>query len=415
MPKTEFARMRRSDHSMRPPAPAATRELGSPNACNGCHADRDAAWAEKAIRSWGRGRWSERILREGRLVATARKEDWSRLPEMLGYLGEEGRDEIVTTSLVRLLDGCTDAAKWPALRTLATDRSPLVRSAAITALQGDPGARNLVLTATRDDVRLVRVRAAQALGPIDPQAVPDAARAGVQSALAERAQSLLARPDDFASQYNLGNLHLERGDAAAAADRYRKALALRPDHLMSLVNLSMAEARLGRLDQAETALREAIHVQPLEASAHFNLGLLLAERQRPAEAQAALRRALDLDPRNATAAYNLAVLVAPASPKEAATLAGRAADLAPQEPRYAFTQAFYLEKAGGAAAAERVLRALVARHPGYRDGWALLGALLEERGKSPEAAEVYRRAAGTVALSASDRTAFEARARRPAR
>ena len=35
MPKTEFARMRRSDHSMRPPAPAATRELGSPNACNG--------------------------------------------------------------------------------------------------------------------------------------------------------------------------------------------------------------------------------------------------------------------------------------------------------------------------------------------------------------------------------------------
>jgi Flp pilus assembly protein TadD len=184
---------------------------------------------------------------------------------------------------------------------------------------------------------------------------------------------------------------------------------------MSLVNLSMAEARLGRLDQAEAALREALRVQPLEASAHFNLGLLLAERQRPAEAQASLRRALELDSRNATAAYNLAVLVAPASPKEAATLAGRAADLAPQDPRYAFTQAFYLEKAGDAGAAESVLRALVARHPGYRDGWALLGALLEGRGRAPEAAEVYRRAAGTVALSSSDRMVFEARARRPAR
>jgi len=415
MPKTEFARMRRSDHSMRPPAPAASRELGSPNACNGCHADHDAAWAEKTIRSWGRGRWSERILREGRLVAAARKEDWSRLPEILGYLGEPGRDEVVSVSLVRLLDGCGDASKWLALWALVADPSPLVRAAAVTALEGDPGGRDLVLAATRDDLRLVRVRAAQALGPIDPQTVPEAARAGVQSALAERAQSLLARPDDFASQYNLGNLHLERGDPAAAADRYRKALALRPDHLVSLVNLSMAEARLGRLDQAEAALREALRVQPLEASAHFNLGLLLAERQRPAEAQASLRRALELDPRNATAAYNLAVLVAPASPKEAATLAGRAADLAPLDPRYAFTQAFYLEKAGDAAAAERVLRALVARHPGYRDGWALLGALLEGRGKSPEAAEVYRRAAGTVALSASDRMAFEARAHRPAR
>ena len=326
MPMTEFARMRRSDHSMRPPAPAATRELGSPNACNVCHAKRDAAWAEKTIRAWGGGRWSERILREGRLVAAGRKEDWSRLPEMLGYLGETGRDEIVTATLVRLLAGCEDAAKWPPLRTLAADPSPLVRAAAVTALEGDPGARDLVLAATRDDVRLVRVRAAAALGAVDPATVPEPSRAPLVAARAELERSLLARPDDFASQYNLGNLHLERGDPGAASERYRKALALRPDHLASLVNLSMAEARLGRLAEAEAALREAIRVQPRAASAHFNLGLLLAERQSAAEAQTALRRALELDPRNAAAAHNLAVLVAQASPKEAATLAGRAAD-----------------------------------------------------------------------------------------
>jgi len=414
MPMTEFARMRRSDHSMRPPAPAATRELGSPNACNVCHADRDAAWAEKELRAWGGdGRWSERILREGRLVAAARKGDWSRLPEMLRTLGEAGRDEVVTASLVRLLAGCQDASKWPVLRALAADASPLVRAAAATALEGDSGARDLVIAATRDDARLVRVRAAAALGAVDPSTVPEPARAPLVAARAELERSLLARPDDFASQYNLGNLHLERGDAAAAADRYRKALALRPDHVASLVNLSMAEARLGRLPEAEAALREAIRLQPREASAHFNIGLLLAERRRPAEARDALRRALELDPRNAAAAYNLAVLVAE-SPKEAATLAGRAAEIAPQDPRYAFTQAFYLEKAGDAAGAERVLRALVTRHPGHRDGWALLGALLEGWGRPAEAADVYRRAAGTAALPAADRAAFDARARRPA-
>ncbi|MCL5735275.1 MAG: hypothetical protein M1274_06740 [Actinobacteria bacterium] len=37
MPKTEFARMTRSDHSMRPPTPAATLRFKSPNACNLCH------------------------------------------------------------------------------------------------------------------------------------------------------------------------------------------------------------------------------------------------------------------------------------------------------------------------------------------------------------------------------------------
>jgi tetratricopeptide (TPR) repeat protein len=415
MPKTEFARMIRSDHSMRPPAPAATRELGSPNACTVCHADRDAAWAEREARAWGGGSWPERILREGRLVAAARKGDWSRLAQILRYLGEDGRDEVVTASLVRLLAGSTDASKWPVLRALAADPSPLVRGAAVAALAEDPGGRDLVLAAVRDETRLVRVRAAAALAAVDPAAVPGPARAGLVAARAELERSLLARPDDFASQYNLGNLHLERGDPAAAAARYRTALVLRPDHVASLVNLSMAQARLGRLAEAEAALREAVRVQPRAAAAHFNLGLLLAERRRPEEARGALRRALEIDPDHAAAAYNLAVLVGESSPGEAASLAGRARDLAPHDPRHAFTRAFYLEKAGDPAGAERELQALVVRHPGYRDGWALLGALLEARGRPAEAAEVYRRAAATPALSAADRQVFEARALRPVR
>jgi Flp pilus assembly protein TadD len=410
MPKTEFARMIRSDHSMRPPAPAASRELGSPNACTGCHAERGVAWAERALRGWGAARWSERLLREGRLVAAARKQDWSRLPQMLAYLVEPGRDEIVTTSLVRLLAGCPDPAKWPALRALANDASPLVRAAAVAVLAADPLSRDLVLAATRDDRRLVRVRAAAALAAVEPASVPDPERAPFLAARAEAEQSLLARPDDFASQYNLGNVQLERGDAAAAAERYRKALVLRPDHVASLVNLSMAEARLGRLAEAEAALREAIRLEPREAAAHFNLGLLLSERGRPLDAQAELRRALELDPRSAGAAYNLAVLVAGSSPREAAALAGRAAAASPQDPRYAFTQAYYLQQAGDPAGAERVLRALVVRHPGHRDAWALLGALLESRGRGTEAALVYGQAAKSPALAAAERAAFAARA-----
>ena len=54
MPTTEFARMQRSDHSMLPPTPATTIAYQSPNACNGCHADKDAAWADKLVRSGSR-------------------------------------------------------------------------------------------------------------------------------------------------------------------------------------------------------------------------------------------------------------------------------------------------------------------------------------------------------------------------
>src|SRR5262249_25652489 len=50
MPTTRFARMARSDHSMRPPAPVATTAFGSPNACNQCHTDHDAAWSDRSVR-----------------------------------------------------------------------------------------------------------------------------------------------------------------------------------------------------------------------------------------------------------------------------------------------------------------------------------------------------------------------------
>jgi Flp pilus assembly protein TadD len=413
MPTTEFARMRRSDHSMRPPAPAATLAFGSPNACNVCHADKDARWADRTVRAWRGGAPSARevrLLREGRLVAAARKGDWSQLPAILGYLEEPGRDEIVTASLARLLGTCRDPARGPALRRLATDRSPLVRAAALSALADDPASQALLVAATRDDSRLVRLRAASALNGRDLASLPAAQGRDVETAGAELARSLEARPDQFASHYNLGNLALGRGASAEAVTHFRKAIELRPDHVASLVNLSMAYARLGDLPQAEDPLRKAIAVEPQSPAAHYNLGLLLAERSRPAEAQEELQRALELEPRLAGAAYNLAVLIGKTDPRRAADLARRAAEVEPGQPQYAWTQAYFASEAGDWVGARRILENLVHRHPGYADGWSLLGALLERQGRRAEARQLYARAAAAAELSPADRAGFEARA-----
>jgi tetratricopeptide (TPR) repeat protein len=413
MPMTEFARMRRSDHSMRPPAPAATLAFGSPNACNVCHADKDARWADRAVKAWRGGAPSTRetrLLREGRLVAAAREADWTRLPTTLAYLGEPARDEVVTASLVRLLQPCPDPAKWPALRALADDRSPLVRAAAVMALAFDPASRERLVAATRDGSRLVRIRAAAALNGRDLGSLPEAQRRDVERASAELEQSLAARPDQFASHYDLGNLDLERGAPAEAAAHYRKAVELRPDHVASLVNLSMAYARLGRTAEAEAPLRQAIAVEPRSGAARFNLGLLLAESGREAEAKEELRRAMELDPRNGAAAYNLSVLVAKESPTEAAALARRAAEAEPQQPKYRWTEAYFAKQAGDVAGARRVLEALVRAQPGYADAWSLLAGLLEEQGRTAEAREVCRRASEAAALSPAQRAAFRARA-----
>ena len=43
---------RRHDHSFRVPRPDLSAKLGTPNACNDCHADKSAAWAASAIEGW---------------------------------------------------------------------------------------------------------------------------------------------------------------------------------------------------------------------------------------------------------------------------------------------------------------------------------------------------------------------------
>ncbi len=107
----------------------------------------------------------------------------------------------------------------------------------------------------------------------------------------------------------------------------------------------------------------------------FDLGLLLAERGDRAGAEQALRAALRADPRFGAAALNLAVLVGERSPAEAASLAGRAASLAPDDPRAAWTHAYYQWKAGDRAGSRATLRALLARDPGHAEARALLAEI----------------------------------------
>ncbi len=48
-PKTYMVVDPRHDHSMRIPRPDLSLQLGTPNACNNCHQDKDAGWADAQI------------------------------------------------------------------------------------------------------------------------------------------------------------------------------------------------------------------------------------------------------------------------------------------------------------------------------------------------------------------------------
>jgi tetratricopeptide (TPR) repeat protein len=410
MPMTAFARMNRTDHSMLPPAPAATIKFGSPNACNLCHKDKSAAWADQQVRQWRKRDYQAPILYRASLVDAARKRDWQKLPEMLAYITSPDRDEVFATSLIRLTMAAPDEGVRPALLKALQDPSPLVRAAAAEALAVGPSPESFqaLVAAAGDSYRLVRVRAAASLSQYPEAWLKGADRERVKQATDEYLASLTARPDQWSSHYNLGNYYLNRGEVKQALAAYDTALKIEPRATMVMVNAAMAYAQAGERDQAEKSLLQAIKVAPDNAAAHFNLGLLQAELNRGQEAEQELKEAFRLDPKMAPAAYNLCILTVKDRPQEALSWCQKAVELNPREPKYAFTLAYYQKKQGNLKAAAITLQDLLAKRPGFTDAYLLLAEIYEQQGNRSEAEAVLHQAQKVESLSPRDRARVEA-------
>jgi tetratricopeptide (TPR) repeat protein len=377
MPMTSFARMNRSDHSMLAPTPAATIAFQSPNACNLCHRDQDAKWADQLVRQWRSRDYQAPVLERAALIDAARKRDWTKLAEMMTYIADPRHDAVFAASLIRLIPPAQDQRLQDALLGAAKDPSPLVRGAAVQALGLIPSVESLqtLIEATADDYRLVRVRAAAALAAFPKPAAFPAYQAQMQKANDEYLASITTRPDQWTSHYNLGNYYLGQGDAKAAVASYQTSLRLDPEAILPLVNMSIAHARMGENDRAEQALQQVLKQAPDNAAANFNLGLLQAGKNELKAAETYLKKAFAADPRMAQAAYNLCIITATERIGEAVSWCRQASDLSPQEPKYAYTLAFYLNRQGDREAAVKTLQALLAKFPQYKDAERLLNEI----------------------------------------
>ncbi|MCF8033193.1 MAG: tetratricopeptide repeat protein [Desulfarculaceae bacterium] len=404
MPMTSFAGMHRSDHSMLPPTPAATIKFKSPNACNHCHKDKDAAWADAEVRAWHKDDYQAPVLHRAGLIQEARDRDWSRLPGMLAYISGKERDPVFAASLIRLLGACPLDSKWPVILKASADPSPLVRGAALAAL-GDwpsPQAREVLLAALKDPRRLVRIRAAQSLARYPRQGLSPEQAAALKAATQEMLASFMARPDTWSAFYNVGNYYLERGVPLKAIHAYQEALGLSPDTVIPRVNLAMAHARAGDAKQAARQLRKALELEPNNATANFNLGLLLAEQGDAQAAEKHLRAALKADPKMAPAAYNLGLLLFKKKPGEALPLCRRAYGLSPN-PRYGFTLAYMMGQEGDARGAAELLQSVTKRWPAYADAYLLWADILRQAGETPAALQVLQGALGQQGMAPRDR------------
>lgn len=281
----------RLDHSFRVPRPDLTDSTGSPNACNGCHADKPTAWAVDAVARWyGEGR--RREFHYGEAFAAARHDLPGAAEGLLRVVEDAHQPAFVRAGALEQLGRYPGRRAADAIVRGLSDADGQVRVGASRAMQGfDPAAiqRGLVPLLS-DRLRAVRIEAARELLPlVDRFAAPE--RAAWDAAAAELEASQHENAERPQSGVGLALLALARGDVVSAEKQLQRALRLEPQYVPARVNLADLLRQTGRDGEAERLLKEGLVLVPDDPSLTEALALVLVRQGRKPEALLLLQNA----------------------------------------------------------------------------------------------------------------------------
>jgi predicted CXXCH cytochrome family protein len=296
----------RHDHGFRVPRPDLAAKLGTPDVCTGCHTDRTPGWAAETI---GRRPGPHRLgaPHPGEAIWAGRNGAAGAELALL-RLAADGADPAITrATAVSLLGGYASPDALAALRRAAGDVDPLLRLAAVQALEGRDGdtVAEIAAPRLRDALRAVRLAAVQAVA--GRPALDASARPMLAHGIEEYRATELAHADRPESHVNLGLLAMKLGDPTDAERSFETAIRVGPYFVPGYVNLADLYRSEQRDPEGELVLRKALAVVPDGAEAHHALGLLLVRERRIAEALRELERAAALAPDDGRYAYVLGV------------------------------------------------------------------------------------------------------------
>ena len=346
----------RHDHSMRIPRPDLSVTLGTPNACNNCHADQSAEWAADQVRDWY-GETPSGYQQYAGALAAARSGEPSAGRALADLVRDTATPAMARATALAELGPYLSAATLDVVALGLDADDPLLRVAALQALEPvPPDIRvRLAFPALKDPVRAVRIEAARLLAALPSGDLPPGQQSQLDKGLEEYIESQQAMAERPEAQVNLGNLYAASGETGPATAAYRTATELDPGFVPAYVN--HADLLRNREDEAaaEAVLRRAVAVMPESGDVYHALGLSLIRQKRNTEAIEALEQAARYSPDNA---------------------------------RYVYVYAVALNSAGETARALLVLQGAHNRFPNNTDILSALVAFNRDSG-NPEAARRY--------------------------
>ncbi|MGO9514762.1 MAG: tetratricopeptide repeat protein [Steroidobacteraceae bacterium] len=366
----------RRDHSIRIPRPDLTVALDTPNACSGCHQQKNAQWAAQSIEQWY-GHQPRGFQRYAEAFAYAEQGAAEAAPSLARVVLDPSHPAIARASALDALSGYPAPATVEAAQAALADPDALLRRASVGTLAMLPPAQRLPLIAPllEDPVRIVRMEAASTLADAMDGASA-AQRAAFDRAAMEYESSQQFNADRPESRTALGNFYARQGRVEDAEAQLRAALALDPAFAPAYANLADL-LRVQRRDaDAERMLRNGLRQAPESGALHYSLGLTLVRLGRHADALAEFKRAAQLAPNDARFAYVYAVALNSAG-KTAAALAeiDRALTHEPDNRDLLIAAVTFRRDSGDVAGARRYALRLSQHYPDDRDAAGLMREL----------------------------------------
>jgi len=309
----------RRDHSLRVPRPDLTVELGTPNACNGCHdkPQETPAWAAEKIRQWyGDQRPDDPHFAAA--IAAARQGDPNGVDLVGELLRRQTTPDMVRATALELLAGYSRPFSDRLCRESIDDTSPLVRAAAIQAMSPQLISRFSfeVGKALSDPVRIVRLAAVRQLAGIAAQLTDVDTRAAFDRAVDEYREAQALTNDRAASHINLAAMDMALGETGAAQESLRMAIRLEPylsgirDQLAQLMERSAGDPEsIRQLREEEIELLERdSKLLPDNPYPLYRRGMLLYLLKRYDEARETFEQACKTAPNSFDSWLALALL-----------------------------------------------------------------------------------------------------------
>ena len=317
--------IRRRDHTFAAPVPEMTAAYGVPNGCTTCHDGRSPEWASAVLDRWyGDRERRTRAMRVADIFYRAGAGDAAALAGLASlavdrshgmlvrasaaeYIGRvyvaasgkpadlarAGRSQTSTEGTSLKIEGSSEGARGEgrgavppdvttrvvnALIGASSDPEPTVRAVAVRSLGAisDRRATMPLVSRLRDDVRLVRVAAAEALLWMGVTTMPGAAGELLAKAQDEYGQALEIFPDMASNHARRGWLESERGRQVEAARALDIALHLDPQYARAHVYRGVVDVRSGRFDEAIKRWETARSIDP----SYPNIGRLIEEARR---------------------------------------------------------------------------------------------------------------------------------------